>query len=91
MGNLFSFIVIDICKDKLDSIEGLFTDSLVIWYSTGSCLSCYYFCKEERGVYKPLFFKTFHSVFLDGTGCSMNTEPTWIIYQLALLGFCNLK
>ena len=50
---------------KCDSVEGLFIDyfCLIIWYSTWSCLSCYYFCKGKNGVYKPLFFKTFHSVF----------------------------
>ena len=50
---------------KCDSVEGLFIDyfCLIIWYSTWSCLSCYYFSKGKNGVYKPLFFKTFHSVF----------------------------
>ena len=71
--NLFFFIVIDTCEEKLalwhvvkyDSIEWLFTDCfcLIIWYSTGSCLSCYCFCKEEIGVYKLLFFQTLHSIF----------------------------
>ena len=65
LNNLFFFTVIENCEEKLalwhivkyDSIEWLFTDyfCLIIWYSTGSCLSCYYFCNEERGVYKPVF------------------------------------
>ena len=66
LNNLFFFIVIDNCEEKLalwhivkyGSIEWLFTNyfCLILWYSTGSCLSCYYFCNEERDVYKPLFF-----------------------------------
>ena len=66
LSNLFFFIVIDNCEEKLalwhivtyDSVEWLFSDyfCLMIWYSTRSCLSYYYFCNEERGVYKPPFF-----------------------------------
>ena len=66
LNNLSFSIVIDNWEEKLaqwhimkyDSIEWLFTDyfCLIIWYPTGSCLSCYYFCNEERGVHKPLFF-----------------------------------
>ena len=101
LNNLIFLILINNCEEKLalwyivkcDSTEGLFTDyfCLIIWYSTGSCLSCYYFCKGERGVNKPLFFRTFHSVLLDSTGCSMNIESIWIMNELALLWSCNLK
>ena len=52
------FLEIDHCEEKLalwyivkcDSIEWLFTDyfCLIIWYSTGSCLSCCYFCNDIR-------------------------------------------
>ena len=101
LNNLIFLILINNCEEKLalwyivkcDSTEGLFTDyfCLIIRYSTESCLSCYYFCKGERGVNKPLFFRTFHSVLLDSTGCSMNIESIWIMNELALLWSCNLK
>ena len=52
------FLEIDHCEEKLalwyivkcDSIEWLFTDyfCLIIWYSTGPCLSCCYFCNDIR-------------------------------------------
>ena len=70
LNNLFFFIVIDNCEEKLalwhiakcDSIEGLFTDyfCLIIWYSTGSCLSCYYFCKKKMVyIINPCFSRLF--------------------------------
>ena len=56
------FLEIDNCEEKLalwyvksDSIEWLFTDYfyLIIWYSTGSCLSCCYFCNDIRILFYP--------------------------------------
>ena len=76
------------------TLNWLFTDcfSLIIWYSTGSSLSGYYFCKEEIGVYKPLFSLDFSFSFLRQY-CLFSEYwiNFWIFNLLAVLEFCNLK
>ena len=101
LNNLFFLIVTDNFEEKLelwyivkyDSIEWLFTDwfCLIIWYSTGSCLSCYSFRNEEIDEYKPLLFLTFHSVLWYITSRSINIKSTWIFNQLTVLEFFSLK
>ena len=69
LNNLFFFTVIDKCEEKLalwyivkcDSIGWLFTDyfCLIIWYSTGSCLSCYYFLRKKEVPINPCFSRLF--------------------------------
>ena len=66
--------------------EGLFTDCfcLIIWYSTGSCLSCYYFCKKKM-VY--IINPCFSRLFIQFSKTVLAVQ--WILNQLE--SFMNLR
>lgn len=107
MNDLFYFIVIDIklalwnnilkktSLVKYDSVDWLITDSfyLIIWYYAGSCFNCYYFCRKEIGVCKPLFSQLFYSqIFLKYYMYKMlNMAINMIISNLKMLVFLKKR
>ena len=82
-------IEIDHCEEKLalwyivkcNSIEWLLIDyfCLIIWYSTGSCLSCCYFCNDIRILFQSPIVIIF----------CINTPESLIVFQYSIATLIN--